>query len=177
MQSVLYCGLNRHYVVPELKEVLITYSKKLNAKHPNTKTLILDANFPFITGFPLLPHLSHNDGRKVDLAFFYEDENGYLPKATKSPIGYFAFEAGATKCPKKLFSLRWDLNWLQSIWPNYSLEPSRMTTALQILSDDKRIKKLFIEPHLKSRLSLTSSKIRFQGCRAARHDDHIHMQL
>ena len=37
--------------------------------------------------------------------------------------------------------------------------------------------KVFIEPHLRRRLGVESSKLRFQGCRAARHDDHIHMQL
>ena len=36
---------------------------------------------------------------------------------------------------------------------------------------------LLLEPHLKTRLKLEKyDKIRFQGCRAARHDDHIHVQ-
>ena len=39
------------------------------------------------------------------------------------------------------------------------------------------IGKDFIEPHLAKRLGATTSKIRFQGCKAARHDDHIHVQL
>ena len=37
--------------------------------------------------------------------------------------------------------------------------------------------KVFIEPHLKDRMKLTNSKIRFHGCGAVRHDDHIHIQL
>ena len=37
--------------------------------------------------------------------------------------------------------------------------------------------KLFIEPHLKSRMSLNDTRIRYHGCRAVRHDDHIHIQL
>jgi len=37
--------------------------------------------------------------------------------------------------------------------------------------------KIFIEPHLVKRLKLASNKIRFQGCRAVRHDDHLHVQL
>lgn len=52
-----------------------------------------------------------------------------------------------------------------------------MKSALQILIEDKRVEKLFIEPHLKTRLRVESPKIRFQGCRSARHDDHIHFQL
>ncbi len=33
------------------------------------------------------------------------------------------------------------------------------------------------KPHLKTRLKLSSAKIRFHGCQAVRHDDHIHVQL
>ena len=177
MQSTLYCALNRQYVTPELKTVLQDFSTKMEQKFPQTTTLVLDANFPFISGFPLLPHLSHNDGRKVDLAFFYKDDSGFLSGTTKSPIGYFAFEDGPTDCPNSKLTLRWDLAWLQGFWPDYQLEPLRMATALQLLSDDERVGKVFIEPHLKSRFQADNSKVRFQGCRAARHDDHIHLQL
>jgi len=38
--------------------------------------------------------------------------------------------------------------------------------------------KIFIEPHLKSRLGFANdSKVRFHGCAAVRHDDHIHIEL
>jgi hypothetical protein len=177
MKSTLYCALNRQYVTPELKTVLLDFSKAMEHEFPQTTTLVLDANFPFFTGFPLLPHLSHDDGRKVDLAFFYEDGGRFLPGATKSPIGYFAFEQGPTDCPNNTLTLRWDMAWLQRLWPDYHLEPRRMAAALQLLSDDVRVGKVFIEPHLKSRFQTESSKIRFQGCRAARHDDHVHLQL
>ena len=39
------------------------------------------------------------------------------------------------------------------------------------------IEKIFIEPHLKQRLKLNHPKIRYHGCRAVRHDDHIHIQI
>jgi hypothetical protein len=177
MQSNLYCALNRQYVTPELKEVLIDYAVNMASAYPDTKTRVLDANFPFISGFPLLPHLSHNDGRKVDLAYYYEGDAGYLPEATRSPIGYFAFENGPTDCPDNYITLRWDMGWLQNLWPSYRPEPLRMRAALQLLSEDDRVGKVFIEPHLRNRFGAESSKIRFQGCRAARHDDHIHVQL
>ena len=89
----------------------------------------------------------------------------------------FAFEKGPTNCPENLLSLRWDLNILQPFWHSYKLDEIRMKSALQILTEDKRVEKLFIEPHLKTRLGVESPKIRFQGCRAARHNDHIHFQL
>jgi hypothetical protein len=50
-----------------------------------------------------------------------------------------------------------------------------MEAALRTLTADPRIGKIFIEPHLKQRFAPSEAKIRFQGCRAARHDDHIHL--
>ena len=42
----------------------------------------------------------------------------------------------------------------------------------------KNVKKIFLEPHLKTRLGLQNeSKIRFHGCHAVRHDDHIHIEI
>lgn len=52
-----------------------------------------------------------------------------------------------------------------------------MRAALQWLGHDDRVGKVFIEPHLKVKFGAESEKVRFQGCRAARHDDHIHVQL
>lgn len=177
VQSVLYCALNRNYVTPELKGVLEDVAKDTNQAFPNTQMLILDASFPFITGFPLLPHLSHDDGEKVDIAFYYKDENGYVHGKAKSPIGYFAFEQGKTDCESKMIDLRWDLNFLQSFWSDLEIEEKRTKFLIDRLAQDKRISKVLIEPHLKNSLGLSGTKIRFQGCRAARHDDHIHIQL
>lgn len=177
MQSKLFCALNRQYVSPELKDVLTEHSAHMEREFSGTKTRVLDANFPFVAGFPLLPHLSHNDGRKVDLAYYYEGNQGYLPGVARSPIGYFAFEQGPTVCPDNAITLRWDLAWLQHLWPDYPPESLRMKAALQWLGDNERVGKVFIEPHLQRRFNTQSPKIRFQGCRAARHDDHIHVQF
>ncbi|NVO57932.1 hypothetical protein HW561_19210 [Rhodobacteraceae bacterium B1Z28] len=177
MQSKMYCALNRQYVVPELYGVLTDFAATMESDYPDTETRVLDANFPYFTGFPLLPHLSHDDGRKVDLAFYYEGTDGYMPGVAKSPVGYFAFEQGPTDCAESTSTLRWDMAWLQGFWPDYRPEASRMKSALEWLGADDRVGKVFIEPHLKVRYEAKSPKIRFQGCRAARHDDHIHVQL
>lgn len=177
MQSTLYCVLNRHYVVPELKTTLSDLATDMNAQFDGTVTLVLDANFPFWTGFPLLPHLSHDDGRKADIAFYYGSEAGYQPNATKSPIGYFAFEDGPTDCPAASPTLRWDMAWLQPLWRDLQVDHVRTAAALLWLSRDARVEKVFIEPHLRRTLGATHPKVRFQGCRAARHDDHIHFQI
>jgi hypothetical protein len=70
MQSWVYCALNRAYVTPDLRDVLERTADTMARRYPGTVTLVLDANFPFVAGFPLLPHLLHDDGEKVDLAFY-----------------------------------------------------------------------------------------------------------
>lgn len=177
VQSPVYCLLNRQYVTPELAAVARDLAQQMNRDFPGTETLVLDAGFPFIEGFPLLPHLSHDDGEKLDLAFYYADRSGYLPGRTRSPIGYFAFETTGSSCPEVWPTLRWDIGWLQPLWRALELEPARTRAAIDFLVTDSRTGKVFLEPELQTALGLSHAKLRFQGCRAARHDDHIHVQL
>lgn len=178
-QSLFYCATARHYVSPDLAEVAQDAADEMAQRYPGTVTLYLDANLPFWDGFPLLPHLSHDDGEKLDLAFYYTDELGaYLPGKTRSLIGYWAFEAlDKHICPEKWPTLRWDFAWLQPLWAKRPLEAVRTGALVQILAADPRIAKLFLEPPMAESLSLNGQKLRFQGCRAARHDDHLHIQL
>ncbi|MFC5738068.1 hypothetical protein [Sinirhodobacter huangdaonensis] len=177
MRSWVFCLANRNYVAPELKAAVEDMAAATAATYPGTVTLALDGNFPFLNGFPLLPHLSHNDGRKLDLALYYADHGRYLPGRTRSPLGYFAFEPGPNTCPPRFPTLRWDLAWLQPLWRAYAPDPERMHLALRLLARDPRIGKIFLEPHLAAKFGAGVTKIRFQGCAAARHDDHIHIQL
>lgn len=187
VQSPLYCVLNRNYLTPGAKRAAEVLSEAMAAAYPGTVTLVLDANFPFLDGFPLLPHLSHDDGRKLDIAFYYRDASGaVLDRAARSPIGYFAFEKPADgavlPCEGRadLLTLRWDMGLLQGLFPAWPLDEARTGTALRWLASDGPefgVERIFIEPHLSQRLGVSSQNIRFQGCRAARHDDHIHFQV
>src|SRR5690606_839490 len=62
---------------------------------------------------------------------------------------------------------------------NKSITFSEEANRVLILKicEQKEVGKVFIEPHLKVRMSLNNEKIRFHGCQAVRHDDHIHFQL
>ncbi len=88
------CFLNRHYVDPQLKTTLEQIAGQMNDKYPGTVVAYLDANFPLFDNFPLIPHLSHDDGKKVDLAFFYIDKKSDQPITRSAPsfIGYGVFE-------------------------------------------------------------------------------------
>ena len=178
MQSAFYCIALRNFVAPDLADLAGDAASRVAAQHPGTATLALDGGFPF-SGLPMLPHLSHADGRKLDFAFFYQSPDGpYLPGQTRAPLAYFAFETLETPtCPPAWATLRWDLRWMQALYPDRPLEPVRTASLVRALLDDPRLGKLFMEPPLADRLGLSDPRLRFQGCRAARHDDHIHIQL
>ncbi|WP_420572860.1 hypothetical protein [Kordia sp.] len=179
--------MNRHYVHEDLYKVLLFESEAMQKEFPETVTYYLDACFPLGAKFPLLPHWSHNDGRKVDLAFYYSDSTTKLyKKGSPSWLGYGVCESPTSKeenmpefCAQKGY---FQYSFLEKIIPqykkgNYIFDKTRTKTLIQKLTASSKIKKIFIEPHLKSRMKLTNSKIRFHGCHAVRHDDHIHIQL
>ena len=179
--------LNRHYVKDELLEAIIDISNKMHLKHPGIKTLYLDANFPFFEGFPLLPHLSHDDGEKIDLAFIYQSTDGTpLLNQTPTITGYGYFippikgESNYTKICKEKGNWQYDFTGKLTFVnkERYALDKKLMQDLLSIIAINNKIKKVFIEPHLIKRLGFEhNQKFRFQGCHSVRHDDHIHLQL
>jgi hypothetical protein len=179
--------LNRHYVKSELKIIVLSVADNMANDDRGSSVQYLDANFPFFDSFPLNPHLSHNDSKKLDLAFYYIDKRtGKKTNTCPSPIGYGICEepgAGETStsayCEKRGY---WQYSFLQKVVPQrgkeyYLFDESRTRKLLNLLTAQPGLEKLFIEPHLKERMGLKSNKIRFHGCQAVRHDDHIHVQL
>ena len=176
--------LNRNYVRPELNKVLLQTEEDL--KGTKIKIHYLDANFPFLNRFPLLPHLSHNDGKKIDISLIYETEDGTISEKQKSVSGYGAFE-NPTSNEYNQIEKCLSNGYFQYDYPKYisfgsinnDIEFSEKGTRKLIknILKNKSVGKIFIEPHLKKRMNLSNSKIRYHGCRAVRHDDHIHLQL
>ncbi|UKN00573.1 hypothetical protein K6119_12615 [Paracrocinitomix mangrovi] len=176
--------LNRNYVRPEMNELLAEVESEL--KNENVYISYLDANFPFVNGFPLLPHLSHNDGKKLDLSLIYESPNGNLSNKQKSFSGYGVYEDATEHeidqndiCKKEGF---WQYDFPKYMTfghINSELKYSNQGTKIlmQALLKSDKLGKVFIEPHLKIRMGLSHAKIRYQGCHATRHDDHFHIQL
>lgn len=179
---------NRHYVVPDLKTTLLDASQEMEEKYPGTIIAYLDAGFPFLNNFPLLPHLSHDDGKKADIAFFYRDKSTDEPLNRKAPsfIGYGVFEgpiSGESNYPERCKAEGfWQYSILGRFVPQggkqkMKLDQERTAALIRILSRQPEIGKIFLEPHLKERFGLSSNKVRYHGCHAVRHDDHIHVQL
>lgn len=179
--------LNRNYVRPELKRIVFAVADKLNEKHPGTTLNYLDANFPFIDKVPLFPHLSHSDGKKLDISFFYRSSKTELEtNEVPSWIGYGICEEPKPgevnrpeECARKGF---WQYSALQenlsqASKKDFVFDETRTRLMINSFVQEKNLGKILIEPHLRHRLSLTSDKIRLHGCNAVRHDDHIHIQL
>jgi hypothetical protein len=184
--SLIYPLFNRHYVCPSLKTTVLNVSAELQRDNPGTEVRYLDGCFPFFNGFPLFPHLSHNDGKKLDLAFFYTDSNGIPVNKKPSPIGYGACEEPRAneqntplRCKQQGYAfysmMKAIAGW--SVDKTLLFDETRTRKLVILLANSAPIKKIFIEPHLKTRLGLTTAKVRFHGCQAVRHDDHIHVQL
>lgn len=178
--------MNRNYVRPKLNKALEKISVALNKNHHGIKLIYLDANFPFINKFPLLPHLSHNDGKKIDVSLIYQNENGVMINQKPSISGYGVFENPGKSEYDQVRACKTKGNW-QYDFPKYLTfgrinkvikfsEPGTRDLML-VIAKQPEIGKIFIEPHLKRRLNLKNEKIRFHGCQAVRHDDHIHFQL
>lgn len=184
LANPFYKLLNRNYVKPELNLLLNSVSQDLN--ETPIQINVLDANFPFWDGFPLIPHLSHNDGKKLDLAFVYENPNGESSNNIKSLSGYGIFEEAKTgeinqvnNCEENGFYQYSIAKFLGLNLFHKDLVFSENGTKLLINSilRQSALEKLFIEPHMKNRLNLNHTKVRYHGCHAVRHDDHIHIQI
>ena len=178
----VYPLLFRNYVNPKLDQALRSSAEELHKS--GITTTYLDANFPFLDGFPLLPHLSHDDGKKVDISFMYLDASGKSTDKKPALSGYGVFvesdnNLSLSNCLNQGYG-QYDFTKYLTFGKIHNLTLDKRSTTLlikQLLAIESS-EKLFIEPHLKESLGLQDeSKIRFQGCRAVRHDDHIHLQI
>lgn len=185
--NILTVLLNRNYVRPELRQATFDVAHTMNDKYPVTVLNYLDANFPFIDKFPLPPHLSHNDGKKLDVSFHYINaKTGEHTNSVPSWLGYGVCEGPRqgefdrpADCTEKGY---WQYSFMsrtisQKNKDKYPFDPKRTKDLVDFYVAHKAIGKILIEPHLKTRLRLTSNKVRLHGCNAVRHDDHIHVQL
>lgn len=173
---------NRHYVRPQLRDVLVTASRRVRERHPGSVVHYLDACFPFWDGFVMIPHWTHRDGLVADVAFCYErGPGGNRHAASPSPIGYGIYEAPRDGEPQpyrdKFSWLRWDFPWVQGMRGGVRLDRERTRDLVRFLLEDSRTSKILLEVHLHRRLGVAHRKLRFQQLQAARHDDHIHVRV
>lgn len=181
-----YILCNRNYVSKDLNHVLVEIGEDFREDYPELELIVLDANFPFVDGFPLLPHLSHKDGKKIDLAFVYKEPPGTPVNGKISRMGYGVYanphpgEFHQSVACKNQGAWQYDFPKYLSfgrINKHLVFAPEANRELIKVVANHPKVQKVFVEPHLKSRLRLESTKIRFQGCHSVRHDDHIHLQI
>ncbi len=122
----------------------------------------------------------------IGISFIYKTKKGEISNKQKSISGYGVFvaphkgEFDQTKDCKQKGYFQYDYTkYLTFGEINKELVFSEKGTKrlIESILKNRNPGKIFIESHLKNRLHLHDKRIRFHGCRAVRHDDHIHIQL
>jgi hypothetical protein len=187
-ENLFFSFFNRTYVKSGFRKTLEEVAEQMQEKFPGSAIWFMDANFPFIDGYPLEPHLSHRDGKKIDLSFYWKSVKAGVPiSKNPSPTGYGLWAEPlpgefdyAQHCIEKG---NWFIGYDEQLgnWgydkKDYTFDGARTREMLRLLVEHPAIDKILIQPHLKKRLDLEGyNKVRAQGCHAARHDDHVHVQ-
>lgn len=187
--NIWFALLNRHYVRPGLRQALGEVAERMQVRFPGTVVWYMDANFPFFDGYPLEPHFSHKDGKKVDLSLYWTETGSGRPiRANPSPFGYGAYAGPLpgeydynAECLHQGYwyiGLDGDLAAPFFNRDDYTFDAARTRELLRLLAEHPAFRRILIQPHLKSRLGLSAyDALRVQGCKAARHDDHAHAEL
>lgn len=178
-----YCKDRKHYVTPSARAALLLAAEAVRRDHPGAVVRYMEASWP--SGVrPMPPHLSHGDGRQIDLVLFYEDRNGRPLARPAKPYGrhapgYGAFEPPRRETGRVCKGAKTPHNQPDPpLSRSWRLDDARTAALVRRLSADPEVRRIFIEPHLKQRLGFAGDpKVRFAGCQAARHDDHIHVDF
>ncbi|WP_337185519.1 hypothetical protein [Phenylobacterium sp.] len=173
-----YCARHRHYVTGTVAAVLREAAERLNRRHPDAAILYMEASWPRGEK-PMPPHVSHGDGRQIDLALFYETLDGRPLARPPTASGYGAFEPPRRESERVCVP---DGGHHDRPDPpadrTWRLDDERTAELIRSLSADPRVRRIFVEPHLKQRLGFAADpKVRFAGCAVARHDDHLHIDF
>ena len=180
--------LNRHYVVPDLRTATEGVAEKLAASDTSLVVTYLDCNFP-LPGFPLEPHLSHDDGRKIDLSFMYL--NAETKKSTAERPSWLGY--GVCEEPRPGEENRaeycaehggWQYSFMrnnlvsQSLKRKYPFDEKHTAAMMRFFIADPHVNTVMVEPHLEKRLGFTNQpKVKSPPCNSVRHDDHLHVSI
>lgn len=174
-----YCdGAGRNWVTPAAQDVMRRAAEKVAAAHPGSAITTMEASWPSGQR-PMPPHLSHGDGRQIDVALFYETRAGAPLPGPPTRTGYYAFEPRRAQDPDPCTGkTRPGDNADPPADRDWRLDEGRTRTLIRSLLNDPRVRRLLLEPHLKQRLGFANEeRIRFPGCHTLRHDGHVHVDV
>ena len=173
-----YCASQINYVTPVARRALLRIAERFARSHRGYVVRYMRASWP--SGVrPMPPTLSHGDGREVDLALFYTDARGRPRPFPPASDGYRSYEPPRREADRVCVGQHGDHD--QPDPPanrDWRLNERPTADLMRLLSADPTVSHMFIEPHLKARLGFARDpKVRFAGCQAARHDDHLHVDF
>ncbi|WEK57066.1 MAG: hypothetical protein P0Y52_11010 [Candidatus Brevundimonas phytovorans] len=177
-----YCRKDRHFMRPAARDALVESARYMADLYPGEKLRFMDASGAAgIT--PLPPHRSHGDGRQIDLALYYTDSAGKPLQRFPDTSRYGGFWPAEPPRPGEEIACP-DGRKGSAEKPDppadrpWRLDEARTSALIRHLAADPRVKRILIEPHLERRLGFWGHpKLRFAGCQAARHDDHLHVDF
>jgi murein endopeptidase len=175
--SFTYCLLKRNYVTPQTRDVIVKAADAMAERYPGAVVIYMDASGPDGRR-PFKPHLSHGDGHEVDLALFYTNAAGRPLARPPTLSGYGAYEPVKPGEQRACVGQKGPSEPDAPANRSWRLDEARTKALVTLVTADPRVRRVFLEPHLKQRLGLASDdKIHFQGCWAGRHDDHLHVDV
>lgn len=168
--SWFYVMTNRTFVLDHVNEDVKQMTEWLEQE--GIEMYYLDSAFPY--DVPLVPHWSHQSGACVDFAFVYE----------KGPRGlvYGDFEEakeGEENRPELCLERNPLYSATQFLCPftsHNSVDVIQTRKMILKVLNNPKVNKCFLEAHLVSRWKLNHRRMRFHGCHAVRHDDHLHVE-
>jgi hypothetical protein len=121
----------------------------MNNKYPGTVVNYLDAGFPFFDDFPLRPHLSHDDGKKLDVSFVTNNDFGDPSNKVPSLIGYCAYEEPRPGEENKLAECAakgyWQYNFLANLLKghkrHYFMNETKTRDLVSFIASDQATNK------------------------------------
>ena len=173
-----YCDRDRNFVTARARRSLIAVAEGIARGRPGYVLRYMEASWP--SGVrPMPPHLSHGDGREVDLALFYVDRAGRPLPRPPTRDGYRAYEPPRREADRVCTGAHTPHDAPDPpAGRSWRLDEAATADLVRRLSADPAVRRIFIEPHLKQSLGFAGDpKVRFAGCAAARHDDHIHVDF
>ena len=176
-----YCR-GRNFLTPEAQGTIISLARGLAEQHPGAVIHFMDASGPNGEK-PFPPHLSHGDGRQLDVALFFETLEGAPLVAPPDTSGYGGWWPSEPPRPgERIACPQGRSGSAEKPDPptdrGWRLDEVRTRALIQLLIDEPRVHRILIEPHLEERLGFWGHpKLRFAGCQAARHDDHLHIDF
>ena len=168
--SWFYVITNRTFVLDHVKDDVEQMVKWLEEE--DITLHYLDSAFPF--DVPLIPHWSHQNGACIDFTFVYNrGPRGLVYGDFEEPLQNESNRPELCTTKNPLYSAT---KYLSPFSSDNPIDVPKTQKMVRRFLNNAMANKCFLEFHLVERWGLKHQKMRFHGCHAVRHDDHLHVE-